>query len=548
MDWDAEHPGETTSRDAPGQPGMDERRHWGQYFTPPALVEQMLEWVGYRPEADLEPVTLLDPACGTGNFLVAAAERLIAHGQARGWAQARLLAALQTKLCGIEADPRVCAEAEARLQALAAAIKTDQPLPQAPLDASNPLRFQLRQGDALALPAEPCYQLVLSNPPYLSSRKYPRLLPRAPIPGMGQRDAYLLFVEQACRWVAPGGWLGLVLPDAFLTRANAAQARSLLRNDFMLTHLEHRAGVFRAQVSTVVLIAQRAERSAFYLLPWRRLDRAQARQRQEGARGAFAFEVWRQQPRAELRYLLGAAESALFLRLMAEVPWAPLGDLVTISRGEEVGRRVPKLTFEPGEDRVPVLRGGEDVLPFRCRFAGAYLPRALVKKPLERYQASKVLVVKSSGRLCAALDEQGSIALQTLYLLQPRPDAPALECLVAVLNSHLLRSALWLYYTAYKLVQPQIEQGTLASLPFPLFPAAVQQELATLAAQLRLASQQEDEQRQRPSARAASCGAEAGPLQLRQTTRELTTLLNARMAALCGLSAAEQVLLEQLPV
>jgi hypothetical protein len=284
------------------------------------------------------------------------------------------------------------------------------------------------------------------------------------------------------------------------------------------------------------------------MLPWRRLDRAQARQRQEGTRGAFAGEVWRQQPRAELRYLLGAAESALFTRLMEEVPWTPLGNLVTISRGEEVGRRASRLVFAAGEDRVPVLRGGEDVLPFRCRFAGAYLPRHLVKKPLERYQTSKVLVVKSSGRLCTALDEQGSIALQTLYLLHPRPGAPALECLVAVLNSHLLRSALWLYYTAYKLVQPQIEQGTLASLPFPLFPAAAQQELAALAGQLRFSFQQEDEQRQPPSARAASCGAEAGPVQLRQTTRELTTLLNARIAALCGLSAAEQALLEQFPV
>ncbi len=553
MEWDAERAVKIAGRGAQGRPAPDERRRMGQYATPPALVEQMLDWVGYGPEADLERVTLLDPACGTGNFLVAAAGRLLARGRAQGWPQARLLAVLQATLCGIEADPLVCAAAEVRLKALVASLQGGQPGTQAPLDAGA-LHFQLHQADALALPAEPRYHLVLGNPPYLSSRKYPRLLPRAGFLSAGQRDAYLLFVEQACRWVAPGGWLGLVLPDAFLTRANAAQARKVLCDAFVVTRLEHLAGVFRAQVGTAVLIAQRLERPENYTFAWHRLDRAQARQHQDGQRGAFALEVWQQQPRAELRYLLGPAEAALFARLAERVPWAPLGDLVTISRGEELSRRANKLLATPGEDGLPVLRGGEDVLPFRCRFAGVYLSRALLEKPLARYQASKLLIVKSSGRLSAALDEQGHIALQTLYLLHPREGAPELAYLLALLNARLLRGALWLWYTAYKLVQPQIEQGALARLPVPLFPAAARQELAALAADLRLAHEQEDQERQREqqrqprSAQAVSCEGEAGWVQLRQTTRELTTRLNARIAALCELSAAEQALLEELPV
>jgi SAM-dependent methyltransferase len=548
MDWDAEPVVEIAGRRSQKQQAKEERRRLGQYATPPALVEQMLEWVGYRPQADLEEVTLLDPACGTGNFLAAAAERLLACGQAQGWSSARLLAALQNNLCGIEADPLVCAAAETRLRALVAPLQVGQPGALAALDTSGGLRFQLHQGDALALPAAPRYQLVLSNPPYLSSRKHPRLLTHAGFLSAGQRDAYLLFVEQACRWVAPEGWLGLVLPDAFLTRANAAQARRVLCHEFVVTRLEHLAGVFQAQVSTVVLIAQRARRPAAYTFPWHRLDRVQARQQQEGTRGAFAVEVWQQQPRVELRYLLGPAEAALFARLAREVPCAPLGDLVAISRGEEMSRRAQKLLTVPEGDCLPVLRGGRDVLPFRCRFAGVYLPRALVEKPLARYQTGKLLVVKSSGRLCAALDEQGAVALQTLYLLHLQAGAPAPDYLLALLNSRLLRGVLWLLYTAYKLVQPQIEQGTLARLPVPLLPAPAQQELANLAAQLRLAHQQEDAQRQPLPAQGVSCGAGAGWVQLEQTTRELTTRLDARIAALCGLSAAEEALLEQPPV
>src|SRR5690348_11584858 len=106
---------------------VDGRQRLGQYATPPALVAQMLEWVGYQPEADLEGVTLLDPSCGSGNFLVAAAQRLLARGRGQGWSQERLLAALRANLCGIEADPTICAIAEQRLLAFAAEAQSSSP-------------------------------------------------------------------------------------------------------------------------------------------------------------------------------------------------------------------------------------------------------------------------------------------------------------------------------------------------------------------------------------------------------------------------------------
>src|SRR5690348_7575122 len=69
-----------------------ERRRRGHYSTPPDLVARMLQWVGYAAGADLEHMTLLDPSCGSGNFLAAAAHTLIAHGQMCHWTSQRVLA------------------------------------------------------------------------------------------------------------------------------------------------------------------------------------------------------------------------------------------------------------------------------------------------------------------------------------------------------------------------------------------------------------------------------------------------------------------------
>ncbi len=521
------------------QLGRDERRRRGHYSTPPELVARMFEWVGYCIDADLEHLALLDPACGVGNFLVGAAQTLLAHGRARRWPAARTLAALQANLWGLETDPAACALAEMRLRALARSLAPRQTL-----------HFHLHQADALALPATQRFQLVIGNPPYLASRAHDLQSYQQGYLTNGQRDAYLLFAEQACRFVASDGWLGLVLPDPMLARGNAAGARRLLLESFTVKRLLHLEGVFRANVGTLALIARRVTPAAHYAIPWSRLDWKQARVGQVGLTGALRVEVWRRQPRAELRYLLGRREAALFERLARETPSAPLGDLVSISRGEEIARSAAAATGAPDDALLPVLRGGLDVRPFRCRFAGVYLRQEQVVKPLERYRAPKLLVVKSTGLLSAALDEQGYVAVQTLYLLHSRTADCSLSFLVALLNSRLLRGYLWLHHTAYKLVQPQIEQEALARLPMPLAAPAQQQELAALADQLCQRYQQRD-CLMTPSGgkdgMAAACENEAAWIQLERTIANLNARLDASIADLCGLSADEQMLLARLP-
>jgi len=56
---------------------LGERKRRGHFSTPPALVESILDACGYTSEANLTHVRVLDPACGSGNFLVGAAQHLL---------------------------------------------------------------------------------------------------------------------------------------------------------------------------------------------------------------------------------------------------------------------------------------------------------------------------------------------------------------------------------------------------------------------------------------------------------------------------------------
>jgi hypothetical protein len=353
--------------------------------------------------------------------------------------------------------------------------------------------MHIHQADSLSLPWEPCIDLFIANPPYLAAKNNDLSGYRF-AQQRGQADSYLLFLNLALQVVSPGGWIGLVLPDPLLARANAAKERARLLQETTLHHLWHLSDVFAADVGAVVLIAQKAPPRRWHAVSWTR-GRWQA---DAGitSQSTVQQSLFSRQPGSEFRYLLSQGRGSALeqLRLcLEETPerarcMAPLGEFLSISRGEELGRDNPFIQSIPSSantglssnivTQYPVLRGGIDVHTYSPPKADCQIARQAIIKPLERYLSPKLLVVKSTDRLQAALDLNGHIALQTLYLLHSRNRHVSLDQLyffLALLNSRLLREYVYVLRTAYKWVQPQIEQRVLATLPVPLVEHECQQ-------------------------------------------------------------------------
>ncbi|OLB65914.1 MAG: hypothetical protein AUH94_00095 [Ktedonobacter sp. 13_2_20CM_2_54_8] len=485
---------------------LQERRGRGHFSTPPWLVEHILDACGYTPDSDLRATRVLDPACGSGNFLAAAAHRLVSFVTRTGLPQEECAALVQRNLWGFDPDPVSCFLSEMQLSAAVTpsvgSVDTSMPITVAAT------RWHIHQADGLALQwPEPCVDLFLANPPYLAAKNtdlsaYPTAHRR------GQADSYLLFLNLGLQIVRSGGWLGLVLPDPLLARTNAASERTRLLKEFTIHHLWHLSDVFTAQVGAVVIIAQKSPPRSQHQVAWKREKwkhiTAAASNAQPIPLTSPASNVSQSlllhQPCAELRYLLSNEHGSILERLqsyLASTPTsssalAPLNEFVSISRGEEFGRKSSYLiqqetsnslnvepSWSPSDTTLlpyfPLLRGGKDIRPFRPPHSCWWIAREAIAKPLERYLSPKLLVVKSTDRLQAVLDIQGHVALQTLYLLHLRKqDAPVddLYFFLALLNSRLLQRYVYVLYTAYKWVQPQIEQHVLAQLPVPFVTAS----------------------------------------------------------------------------
>ncbi len=183
-----------------------QRHGLGQYFTPSALVELVLDLVG----APSSPVArVLEPSCGSGRFLLAARER---------WSLR------DAQLCGYETD------------ALALDAARDQ-LP----DVS------ILNEDFLSAGAYGDFCRVIGNPPYVRDR------------GRG-RDLYADFIERSIEHLREGGRLALVLSNSWLDVDYGRAVRANLLETCALEWLVESTAErwFRnARVNTMILVARR---------------------------------------------------------------------------------------------------------------------------------------------------------------------------------------------------------------------------------------------------------------------------------------------------
>ncbi len=206
---------------------LGSRRERGAYYTPRRLVD-LLVGAALDPILEESPEgavpLVLDPACGAGVFLLAAADAVLAR--LRLWAQRHGSPEPPPtdwigSLRGTDTDPGAVA-----VTRLALARKTG-----APLSAITGVRC----GDALldARHEEEPVDVVLGNPPFLGEEDHGERFRALRRSALGARmearaDYAYLFVHLALDRLGPGGALGMVLPDALATATGAAGLRRRL--------------------------------------------------------------------------------------------------------------------------------------------------------------------------------------------------------------------------------------------------------------------------------------------------------------------------------
>jgi hypothetical protein len=208
--------------------GIEER---GAIFTRRAVVDFILDLVGYTSDRPLHKLRLLEPSFGDGDFLLPALDRLLAAWKASG-ETSRPLESLGKCIWAVELHT----DTFRRTQAALVACLTGAGI--ATRTAAALASRWLHHGDFLLAEPPDGFDVVVGNPPYVRQEMIPDVLLaeyRSRYTTIYDRaDLYIPFIERSLRLLVKGGALGFICADRWMKNRYGGPLRALVANEFHL--------------------------------------------------------------------------------------------------------------------------------------------------------------------------------------------------------------------------------------------------------------------------------------------------------------------------
>lgn len=221
----------------------------GIHYTPPELAQFLAEVTAEHAAG--RTTKILDPACGDG-MLLAAFVNAVPKEVRR-----------EMELFGYDTDPSAVREARCSLAKLG--VKRVTVEQEDFLTIAQPADRQRSFFDRDAQPQQ-MFDVVISNPPYVRTQ----VLGAARAQSLarqfslkGRVDLYHAFAAGMAHVLRPGGTLGLLTSNRFLTIKSGSSLRQLLREQFGLQAIYDLGDtkLFSAAVLPVIVIGRKSERS-----------------------------------------------------------------------------------------------------------------------------------------------------------------------------------------------------------------------------------------------------------------------------------------------
>lgn len=245
----------------------EERKRLGEFYTPEEVIDYILDSVGYTRGSGIEGKKLLDPACGSGGFLVRATNIFVEKLKNRGFDAETILRKLQESIYGFDINSFACHLAETNLffQVIDIVHKAKENNPNFVMD-----RFNIYQTDSLRIPEEKeklnlfprgladylidaeivkriklkqgefkdGFDFVVGNPPYgdiLDSESKKIISKKYPFVADYEISEY--FIALGMELLKDKSHLGYIVPNTLILNVNAEKFRQHLLDNCCVTQV-----------------------------------------------------------------------------------------------------------------------------------------------------------------------------------------------------------------------------------------------------------------------------------------------------------------------
>ncbi len=419
---------------------ISSRKATGAYYTPTKVVKELIS--GLSESRSLSSSSLiLDPCCGTGNFLL------------------QLPCTAIDMLFGIDID-----EISVQLTRINMALKF-------PNCTKDQLYTNFQVADYLSY-ARTGFNLILGNPPwgfdYDDERK--TALRRDFQTAQGKTiESYDLFIEQSLRKMRPEGTMAFVLPEAILNVKIHQPIREMILKGHSISRIHYLGNAFDQVQCPCIILQIRNTGKPFNTQGMQVIckdDSFEIKTSRNTSAGYFSFQM--------------KDDEWSVLNKIENVPNCQyLKDHAVFALGLVTGNNKKYISDVPQEGYEIVLKGS-DICRYRIVPHGNYLsfrPEEFQQvAPVEYYRTPEKLFYRFiCKQLVFAYDDHQTLSLNSCNILIPELQGVSMKYSMAILNSRVAQFLFSKKFQSVKVLKSHIEQ-----IPIPAVDAGKQGDITSI--------------------------------------------------------------------
>jgi len=417
----------------------------GSYYTPKSVVDEIVD------EHVQQNSVVLDPCCGTGQFLLSAAEKI----------------SNPENIWGFDID-----EMAVRLARLNLLTKFSDKDFSPNIFHKNTLLHV--QSEGLFTENIPVFDLVITNPPWgvhFTQSEIEQL--QELYPSVQSGEAFSYFLNRGLKFLKKGGVLSFILPESILNIKTHRDIREVILTESKVQKIKYMDRVFKNVFTPVIRLDVTKEiPSSGHIFQAEKIGTAYpVEQSRLIANHDYVFDVFSNDQ-----------DMAIISKVYA-FDHVTLADNAEWALGVVTGDNKKHLSGERSRSAEPILTG-KDIKRFVTNEPKNFIEFDVEKfqqvAPEAKYRAEEKLIYKFiSKELVFAYDDQQTLTLNSANILIPKIADYPVKTILALLNSSLYQFVHQKKFASLKVLRSDIEK-----LPLPVLSKKQHQGIVALVDEL----------------------------------------------------------------
>ena len=448
------------------------RKEQGIYYTPSYIVDYIVknmvgEYIKTHSPEEIRKVRILDPACGSGSFLIKAYKELENYWKVNSdFTQLTLdseefyskkVKILKNNIFGVDLDPKAVEIAQLNLLLQISERKQRLPLLQNNIKNGNSLiddpnlasdkAFKWNEEFAEIM-SSGGFDVVVGNPPYFKIFEDDSINKTDDYKEIksGMMNASAVFINRSLKLIKNEGYLGMIVPKMLSFTDSWDKLRHKILSEYKILYVIDCGKAFKGVLlEQIIFILKKEKSSNNDKITIGELDNHTIKE---------TATVLQKNCFLENRIPLESNPIAYEIKSKMEEGNKRLGDIADITLG--LGIQGKDFFFnEPRNGSEKVLRG-DDIQRYTIRGCKFYDPNSKeiqeYKKTIDRFKIPHIVVqrivahIQDHIKITAAFDEEGLFSFNTVTNIFVNDKKYSNEFILALLNSNIIQ-----YYT-YKFI------------------------------------------------------------------------------------------------